>query len=60
MLGKNLTVSPRDPNIITALDISELNEKKLFFKVNFSKLYKNQYWEEAGRGTILSRFFNGN
>lgn len=58
MLQRNLTVSTKNPNIIT-FDISVLDEK-IFVKVKFSKLYKNQYWVETGRGTILSGFFNGN
>lgn len=49
----------RDP-YITTFDLSLLGEEKLFFKVGFSKIHKNQYWGEAERGMTLSGFFNGN
>lgn len=57
---KELTVSPRDLNVITAFNISVLDEEKLFLNVNFSKIYKNQYRGETGSSTILLGFFNGN
>lgn len=38
---KELIVLSRDFNVITVFNILVLDEEKLFFNVNFLKIYKN-------------------